>query len=74
MTKKKPAALIPQVGLTATQRKSIGAGVYAPRIKEQGEAGPITFKSSKLIGIPRIDSVRPGANDHALIRSRGYQC
>lgn len=75
MTKKKnPSVLVAQVTLTATQRKSIGAGSYVPRERQDNEALPITFSESKLNAIPKMQSTRPGADDHTAIGRRGYFC
>ena len=61
----------PLVGLSDTQRKSIGAGVYAPRVREENEALPPQV--DKLAGkyAPPVWGVRPGADDHLSVKSVG---
>ena len=62
----------PLVGLSATQRKSIGAGVYTgPRVRGEHEALPPQV--DKLAGkyAPPVWGVRPGADDHLSVKSVG---
>jgi hypothetical protein len=72
---KNPKVLQPLVGLSATQRKSIGAGVYVKRERHPDEALPLTFTTrGEKLDVPRMDPVRPGASDHKFIKSKGFSC
>lgn len=72
--KKNPSFLASSDKVNATQRKSLGLGKYAKRTKGPNEAGPITYTSSKLTVIPKMEATRPGADDHLRIGRRGYFC
>lgn len=76
MSKKNPKFLVPMVGLSATQRKSIGAGKYEPRQRHPDEALPNTISIKELPHYvpPKAHLVRPGADDHMNIKSRGVAC
>ena len=59
MTKKKnPAILVAMTGLNATQRKSIGAGVYVKREREVNEALPPQIDKMAGEFVPSRDLVR----------------
>ena len=63
--------------LNPTQRKSIGAGKYeGPRERHPNEALPRDFLESQLPSavIPKMEPVRPGANDFLKIRRVGVNC
>jgi hypothetical protein len=72
--KKSPSTLVSSDKLNDTQRKSIGAGKYEPRIREANEALPITFRVSKLTSIPIMEPARPGANDFLRVKRLGVNC
>lgn len=75
MTKKKnPSFLNSSEKVNETQRKSLGLGKYTKRAPKDGEAGPITHTTSKIISIPKMEPTRPGADDHMRIGRRGYFC
>lgn len=67
----------PQDTLNATQRKSIGAGVYVKRERDENEAGGkvINLMTQPQLSTAHIPSqyVRPGS-DHSSIKSRGFPC
>lgn len=73
-TKKHPARLPAQDKVNETQRKSLGLGQYVARVRDPNEALPITFRSSRLNSIPRMDPVRPGATDFLQVRRVGVSC
>lgn len=62
--------------LNATQRNSIGAGEYHPRVRSPNEALPpsINVFAQPVLSPIRMDSQRPGANDFKTIKSLGTQC
>jgi hypothetical protein len=75
--KKNPSTLVSQEKINPTQRKSIGAGEWlGPRMREENEALPITFKESELPHMTIPVMVPPRANSVAFlaIKSRGVQC
>ena len=69
-----PKYLKPKETVTATQRKSLGLGVYVERIRHEHEALPITFKTSDLIEIPRMEPSRSNSDAFLRIASKGVQC
>jgi len=78
MSNPNPKYLKPHDGLTATQRKSLGLEKAPPRIRQPGEAMPITYcnasiKTKYVSGWgDNYQHVRAGS-DHAMsIQSRGY--
>lgn len=60
--------------LNPTQRKSIGAGAYTPRERQESEALPISFVESQLTSIPKMEPSRKGASDHLKIKRIGFFC
>ena len=62
--------------LTDHHRKSIGASKkltkYALPVPVNA-AGPRNFSSSELVGFPKMDAVRRGADDHLSIKNIGIE-
>lgn len=73
-----PSVLQAQMMLTATQRKSIGAGIWTgPRKREENEA---TSRDINVMKLPKLQTkhleqqcLRPGAMDFKSIKSLGAQ-
>lgn len=75
MKKKKLAFRPAKDSLNDTQLKALGfERCTEKRVRHPDEALPITFKTSQLIDIPRMESVRPGADDHLQVNRKGVRC
>ncbi len=74
MSNKNPRILPANDKVNPTQRKSLGLGNYAPRVREPNEALPITFRVSKLTHIPSMTPARAGATDFLNIKRTGVFC
>jgi len=70
---KKPAMLVPFVGLSAYQRKSIGAGKYVKREREPNEA--LGQQVNKMAGVySQADSTFYRNDGHKHLKSLGVLC
>jgi hypothetical protein len=62
------------IKLSQKSMTALFRGSFVPRVKQEGEAPPVTFSHLKDKQIYKSDwatPVRPGAMDHLTVRSKG---
>ena len=47
---------------------------FRARVREKNEALPRTFAASQITEFPKMEPIRPGANDHLKVERKGVNC
>ena len=70
----KEGTVMTDIKLSQKSMTALFRGSFVPRVKQEGEAPPVTFSHLKDKQIYKSDwaaPVRPGAMDHLTVRSKG---